>query len=113
LAVLDNNKSSQQWFPRQKQMILDLLIYFLNEAGEILTEERFKPYEKRLIADGESRVDGNFTVVSMPENENDLAEWMQLPTEYDAVLSLALTTPTPQLCIQFIQLRDSQQKFDI
>jgi hypothetical protein len=96
------------WYACVKQAILDLKIYYLNEDGTKMTEQRYAPYSKRLMADMTGKVDQNFNYLS----EQD-AGYASAPTEYEAILSLAMTVPVPALCAQFIQLRDSQGYFDI
>lgn len=63
LAVLQNG---QWWNPVFKQAALNYDVHYLNEAGERLTGERFRPYRWALVADERTKVDEQFNVIPDP-----------------------------------------------
>ena len=123
LAVLDNNKSSLQWFPNANQIILDFIVYFLDENGDKIISQRFKPYEKRLWATNDVKLNSKFNVVEKPveiknesgkiTNQEEIDSYNNLNTEYEVIINLAKITPVFNLALQFVQLRDSQGMFNI
>lgn len=111
------------WFPVCKQVILDLEIHYLDNNKNRLNLQRLPAYKKRLMADMNGRVDQDFNYIEKPKeikneqdeiiNQEEIDAYNNAKAEYEVILSLALNTPTLQLCIQFIQLRDLQEYFNI
>lgn len=63
LAVLQNR---MWWDPVLKQAGLNYMVYYLNEAGERVTGQRFIPYAWPLVADRKTKIDAEFNVVLHP-----------------------------------------------
>lgn len=95
LAVLQNG---QWWNPVFKQAALNYEVHYLDEQGQRLVGERFKPYKWQLVADERTKVDAQFNVIPHPgpapepvlndddevTNQPDIDAYNALLAAYDA-----------------------------
>lgn len=108
LAVLENG---QNWHPVVQQAALQYMVHFLDEQGNRLTGERFRPYRWPLVADANTKVDAQFNVVPHPGHPpmeqkdaegaitnqeeldayaTELAYYSSLKSEYQALLDAVI-----------------------
>lgn len=129
LAILEGG---QNWHPVLKQAGLQYMVHFLDEQGNRLTGERFRPYRWPLVADDITKVDAQFNVVQHPgpipaerRNGNDeiinqgeleeyasaLQTYNSLKSEYQAILDAVIAGANIlELQYNMTMLRSSQGK---